>query len=98
MPRCTISALTERVMTFCPSPARLSQIISEMISGLGAIDHGTYEPALSAPGKLVGADASKPTGVARTDSQWCWDDHLWLSLEAKSEHAPAGLIGADDVR
>lgn len=80
------------------TPARLSQIISETISGLGAIDHGTYEPALSALGKLVGADASKPTGDARTDSQWCWDDHLWLSLEAKSEHVPAGLIGADDVR
>lgn len=80
------------------SPARLSQIISDTISGLGAIDHNTYEPALSALGTLLGADATKPTGDARTDSQWCWDDHLWLSLEAKSEHVPDGLIGADDVR
>lgn len=80
------------------TPASLSRIISDMISGLGAIDHNTYEPALSSLGKLVGADATKPTGDARTDSQWCWDDHLWLSLEAKSEHVPEGLIGANDVR
>lgn len=80
------------------SPAKISQLISKTISGLGAIDHKAYEPALSDLGKLLGANASKPSGDARTDSQWCFDDHLWLSLEAKSEHVPEGLIGADDVR
>lgn len=80
------------------SPAKVSQLISGMISDLGAIDHNTYEPALSVLGTLLGAEANKPTGGARTDSQWCWDDYLWLSLEAKSEHVPEGLIGADDVR
>src|SRR6185312_911056 len=80
------------------SSAKLKKTFSDMFAGLAQIDHKDYEPALTALGKFLGADAFKPTGDARTDSAWCWDDVLWVTLEAKSEHKPKGTIGIDDVR
>ncbi|UWD79347.1 DEAD/DEAH box helicase [Curtobacterium flaccumfaciens] len=78
--------------------SRLELLFSNMFAGLAAVDHKAYEPALKALGEFVGADAFKPSGDARTDSAWCWDNELWITLEAKSEHKAEGLIGADDVR
>ena len=47
---------------------------------------------------MLGADASKPTRHGRCDSTWCWDNELWLALEAKSEHNTAGTLSIRDVR
>jgi len=80
------------------SAAKLKTAIAEMFEGLGQIDHKAYEPCLTTLGMLLGADAFKPSGDGRTDSAWCWDNHLWLTLEAKSEHKLVGSIGIDDVR
>lgn len=80
------------------SPAKLAQTFVAMFEGLSTVDHKGYEPALTALGKLLGADAFKPTGDGRTDSAWCYGDELWLAVEAKSEHNSKGVIGIDDVR
>jgi hypothetical protein len=83
---------------FVGSTAKLQSTIDSMLDGLSSIDHADYEPALTTLGKLLGAEAFKPSGDGRTDSAWCWNNFLWLSLEAKSEHLASGTIGMDDVR
>lgn len=92
-----IDVLTDLVATSTNS-AKHHAKISELREGLSAIDHKDYEPALSDLGLLLGAEASKPKGDGRADSTWSWGDHLWITLEAKSEHKPSGQIGLDDVR
>ena len=69
-----------------------------MLDGLTQTDPGRYEPALTTLGKLLGADAAKPAGKGRCDSAWCWQDALWLALEAKSDQKPTGLIPHRDIR
>lgn len=66
--------------------------------GLAATEPSAYEPALTTLGKLLGAEASKPAGNGRCDSTWCWDDALWLAIEAKSKHEPTGLVPHKDIR
>jgi len=80
------------------SSAKLKQTFADMFVGLSQVDHKGYERALTVLGSLVGADSFKPSGDGRTDSAWCWDNALWLTLEAKSEHQAVGAIGIDDVR
>lgn len=80
------------------SPKKLQDRLAKMIEGLQAIDHDSYEPALTELGTLLGATAFKPTGDGRTDSVWCWGNEVWMTLEAKSEHVSTGPIGLDDVR
>ena len=65
---------------------------------LNSTDHSTYEPALTKLGLLLGADAFKPKDNGRCDSAWCYDNHLWLAIEAKSEHTPGGSISHDEIR
>lgn len=77
---------------------KLRLALDKLTEGLASVDHEDYEPALTQLGALLGASAFKPAGDGRTDSAWCWDNHLWLTLEAKSEHKPTGTIGVDDVR
>lgn len=77
---------------------KLSRMLDEMCTGLGERAPGKYEPALTSLGKLVGADAKKPGGTTRCDSVWCWDNELWLALEAKSNHEPTGLVPPKDIR
>lgn len=89
-----IAALLEHA----PSSARHNASVGAMVSGLAAIDHAEYEPALSKLGIYLGAESSKPPGDGRPDAVWCWGDALWITLEAKSEHKPDGQIGLDDVR
>jgi hypothetical protein len=78
--------------------AKHQESLSRMHTGLAATDPGLYEPALSHLGKLLGAEASKPAGQGRCDSAWCWDELLWLAIEAKSDHDPAGQVSLSDVR
>ena len=61
-------------------------------------DAGRFEAGLTTLGRMLGADASKPTRQGRCDSTWCWDNELWLALEAKSEHNTAGTLSIKDVR
>lgn len=80
------------------TPDKLRSEFAAIFEGLSSIDHKAYEPALSKLGLLIGAEALKPRGDGRTDSAWCWDSKLWITLEAKSEHKETGQIGIDDVR
>ncbi|WP_082456081.1 MULTISPECIES: DEAD/DEAH box helicase family protein [unclassified Plantibacter] len=70
----------------------------EMLAGLSQRDPGKYEPALTALGKLLGAEAQKPPAKGRCDSTWCWENHLWLAMEAKSDHELTGVISHKEVR
>ena len=70
----------------------------EMVAGLGERAPGKYEPALTALGKLLGAEAWKHPGKGRCDSTWCWENHLWLAMEAKSDHDLTGVISHHEIR
>lgn len=72
--------------------------VEAMLAGLSSRTPAEFEPALTALGTLLGADASKPTGRGRCDSAWCWDEALWLAIEAKSDHEPTGVIPHKDIR
>jgi hypothetical protein len=72
--------------------------IAAMFEGLAAKEPGKYEPGLTTLGKLLGADAQKPKGRGRCDSTWCWDEQLWLAMEAKSDHQPSGLVPHKEIR
>jgi len=80
------------------SAQKMRATFQTMFDGLSQIDHKQYEPALTELGKFLGADAFKPSGDSRTDSAWCWDDHQWITLEAKSEHRTDGPIGTRDTQ
>ena len=72
--------------------------VAKMLDGLIQTDPSLYEPELSQLGKLLGAEAAKPQGQARCDSTWCFDNALWIALEAKSDHQTTGLVSSKDVR
>ncbi|MFK5160584.1 DEAD/DEAH box helicase [Propionibacterium freudenreichii] len=72
--------------------------LDDIYSGLQERKPSLYEPALTKLGTLVGAAAVKPAGDGRCDSTWCWDNELWLALEAKSNHDPTGVVPHKDVR
>ncbi|MEU8389049.1 DEAD/DEAH box helicase [Micromonospora sp. NPDC048843] len=70
----------------------------EMLAALKERKPTVYEPALTKLGYVLGADAQKPPGSGRCDSTWCWDHHLWLAIDAKSDHEPSGLVPQKDIR
>ena len=47
---------------------------------------------------MLGATAEKPPGSGRCDSTWCWNNDLWIALDAKSDHERGGLVPLKDVR
>lgn len=77
---------------------RYDKTVAAMHDGLAQTDPGKYEPALTALGTLLGADACKPAGKGRCDSVWCWQNVLWLAIEAKSGEKPTGMIPHRDIR
>ena len=72
--------------------------VTAMQDGLAQTDPGKYEPALTTLGTLLGASAAKPAGKGRCDSAWCWQNSLWLAIEAKSDEKPVGMIPHRDIR
>ncbi|WP_166786474.1 DEAD/DEAH box helicase [Cryobacterium sp. TMT2-15-1] len=92
-----IRALAKAVRATTNSGKHDKRVLA-MHEGLADVSHTAFEPALSMLGDLLGANAWKPDGDGRADSVWCWDNELWMTLEAKSEHKPEGAIGLDDVR
>lgn len=72
--------------------------VEQMITGLRQRKAGAYEPALSQLGGLLGAQAYKPEGKGRSDSAWCWENTLWIAIEAKSDHEPTGEISHKEIR
>lgn len=72
--------------------------VDEMTSALAQRDPSRYEPALTVLGSLLGAHSEKPAGTGRCDSTWCWDNELWIAVEAKSDHDSGGVVPHKDVR
>lgn len=69
-----------------------------MLAALKERKPTVYETALTKLGYLLGAEAQKPPASGRCDSTWCWDHHLWLAIDAKSDHEPSGLVSQKDIR
>jgi hypothetical protein len=47
---------------------------------------------------MLGADAFKPPTHANCDSAWCWDNHMWITIEAKSDESATDALSVDSVR
>jgi len=72
--------------------------VKRMLAGLAQRNPSLYEPSLTTLGNLLGAQASKPAGSGRCDSVWCWQNALWIAVEAKSDHDPGGLVSHKEIR
>lgn len=78
--------------------SKLQHAIEDMLAGLIATDRAKYEPALTKLGGFLGAEAYKPKENDQCDSAWCWDERLWITVEAKSEQSSDKLISLRDIR
>lgn len=79
-------------------PNKIKIDLEDMRAGLAQSKASRYEPALSTLGTYLGANAFKPAGDGRCDSAWLWDTAIWLTIEAKSEEHPDGLLPLKDIR
>jgi hypothetical protein len=79
-------------------PNRVGDDLEKMREALTQDDATVYEGGLTALGSFLGAEASKPKGKGRCDSAWVWDTAMWMTVEAKSEQHPDGLLPLHDVR
>jgi hypothetical protein len=83
-----VAAIAARLQPGVTKPVtkpKHDEAVTAMLDGLAQTSKGLYEPALTVLGGLLGAEAGKPPGKGRCDSTWCWQDQLWLAIEAKSE-------------
>jgi hypothetical protein len=95
--RVAVAAVAARIEAGVKTEAHKTRV-QEMVEGLRERKAAAYEPQLTALGTLLGATAFKPPGSGRCDSAWCWDDELWLAMEAKSDHEPTGVVPHKDIR
>ena len=79
-------------------PDRVTADLTKMREDLAQDDSTAYEGGLTALGTFLGAEASKPKGKGRCDSAWIWNTAMWMTVEAKSEQHPDGLLPLHDVR
>lgn len=79
-------------------PNRVTGELAQMRAALAQDEAVAYEGGLTALGSFLGAEASKPKGNGRCDSAWVWDTAIWMTVEAKSEQHPDGLLPLHDVR
>jgi hypothetical protein len=79
---------------------RFDSDVAEIRSGLLAAPPRPYEQALVQLGAYAGTSDSNGDGgaTAAPDAAWIFGSQLWVAWEAKSDAAPAGELGADDVR
>jgi hypothetical protein len=79
-------------------PNRITDELKEMRLALAQDEATAYEGALTKLGSYLGAAASKPPGSGRCDSAWEWGTAMWMTVEAKSEQHPDGLLPLHDIR
>lgn len=92
-----VAAIAQRLTTSVTTGKHHDKV-AQMLAGLAQTEPPVYEPAVTHLGTLLGADARKPPGSGRCDSVWCWDNALWIAVEAKSDHKPTGMVPHKDVR
>jgi hypothetical protein len=91
-----VASVTSRLKS--TSIPKVAAVAEAMLAALKERKPTVYEPALTTLGYLLGAEAQKPSGSGRCDSTWCWDHHLWLAIDTKSDHEPSGLVPQKDIR
>jgi DEAD/DEAH box helicase len=79
------------------SHAKFERHSSTMLASLNQQEHAQYEQGLVLLGELLGAESLKPPGKGRADAAWLWNT-LWMTIEAKSEQEPDGMLSMDYVR
>ena len=79
------------------SSAKFDSHSATMLANLNQQEAPRYEQGLVALGALLGAESYKPPGQGRADAAWVWEP-FWVTLEAKSEQEPEGLLSMDYVR
>jgi DEAD/DEAH box helicase len=80
------------------SATKWAALIAQLTSDLAGTAVEPYERGLTTLGGLLGAEAFKPKGKGRADSAWIFGDLWWLTIEAKSDARPTGVVSMDDVR
>jgi hypothetical protein len=78
--------------------ARITEDLAQMRDALSQANSTTFEGGLTTLGSYLGAEASKPKGKGRCDSAWAWGAAMWMTVEAKSEQHPDGLLPLRDIR
>ncbi|AQX14517.1 MULTISPECIES: DEAD/DEAH box helicase [Tessaracoccus] len=79
-------------------PNKINAALTEMQEALAQDEATRYECGLTTLGSFLGAEASKPKGQGRCDSDWVWGTAMWMTIEAKSEEHDDGLLPLKDVR
>lgn len=72
--------------------------IQEMIENANHRKSTKFEQSLKMMGELLGAKSFKPYEQSQCDAAWMWGNHLWITLEAKSEQSPQGTANVKDIR
>ncbi|WP_034087947.1 DEAD/DEAH box helicase [Streptacidiphilus albus] len=79
-------------------PNRVTEELQKMREAVAQDESTIYEGGLTTLGTFLGAEASKPRGQGRCDSAWVWGTAIWMTIEAKSEQHPDGLLPLHDIR
>jgi hypothetical protein len=85
------------VVDIVSSPTKFEHQSATILANLNQRGATKYEQGLASLGELLGAQAFKPSGKGRTDAAWVWDS-LWITVAAKSEQEPEGLLSMEYVR
>jgi hypothetical protein len=73
------------------SGRRFADYCEKMLSDVMAADkHKTFHAGLEALGRLLGAQASRPSNQGEPDVIWQLGDHVWICFEAKTEKLSGG--------
>lgn len=103
--RIAVNAVT--TMLHSPSKEnRFRQRIENMAAILGEenTNPNQYEEELRELGEFLGSQSSRPDKSSdqerqgRCDAAWCWDNELWVTLEAKNGQKATGSISLDNIR
>lgn len=92
-----VRTLAKRLCKMSKKSAIKTEIVRTR-EGLSETEHRRFEPALTGLGRLLGAESSKPSAPGRADCVWCWEDRVWIAIEAKSEQSPSGEISLQTIR
>ena len=72
--------------------------VARACNGISEVEHQKFEGALAELGLLLGAESIQPKGQGRADCVWCWEERVWIAIEAKSEQSPSGELSLNVIR
>ncbi|MHB1294417.1 MAG: DEAD/DEAH box helicase [Anaerolineae bacterium] len=77
---------------------RFERDLGNVRDSLCASEHKAFHRGLRGLGEMLGFGAETPGGDGDPDCVWSIGSALHIVYEAKSEHAPDGAIGINDIR